>query len=498
MRYLLALDQGTTSSRSIIFTEEAQVVAFDQQELPQIYPEIAWVEHNPYDIWQTQLATAKRALKKAGLTAKNIHAIGLSNQRETTLIWNRQTGQPLGNAIVWQDSRTAAYCRQLRQDGLEPLIAEKTGLRLNPYFSASKLKWLLDHHKNARQLAEQNLLAFGNVDSWLLWQLSGGRIHACDYSNAARTSLFNIRTGVWDDELLEIFDIPPSVLPQVRPSSAFYGKTDKALFGAELAICGVAGDQQSALFGQACTQAGMAKNTYGTGCFALLNTGSHLQLSNHGLLSTPTANIGTTQHYALEGSVFVGGSVVQWLRDGLKAIHDSTQVEALAASVDSSDGVVFVPAFTGLGAPYWQENASGTLTGLSHSTTIAHVARAALESIAFQSAALLQAMDKDAQAAGSQPLNQLRVDGGASANNLLMQFQADLLGIPVLRPKIIETTALGAAFLAGLASGIYTDTHQLAELWTLDRIFEPRITREAAQQLMEKWESAVKRACLVA
>ena len=494
MSHILALDQGTSSSRSIVFDAAGRSVAMAQRELRQIYPQPGWVEHDPTDIWDTQLATAREAIAKAGLQARDIRAIGITNQRETTLLWNRRTGQPLHNAIVWQDRRTEPFCAQLRAQGLEPLVQRATGLRIDPYFSATKLRWLLDHVNGAHIAAAHGDLAFGTVDSWLLWRLTGGALHATDVSNAARTMLFDIRHNVWDRELLKALHIPDSVLPQVHPSSHVYGESDAALFGAPIPIAGIAGDQQSALFGQACLEAGMAKNTYGTGCFMLMHTGGAFQPSHNGLVTTAAAQTTPAPQFALEGSVFIGGAVVQWLRDGLRAIPSSSEVQALAESVPDSGGVVVVPAFTGLGAPYWQADARGAIVGLSRGSTLAHIARAALESIAYQSAALLQAMDRDVRAGGGAALSELRVDGGACVNDLLMQFQADLLGIPVVRPKIIETTALGAAYLAGLATGVWRDTAQLAAQWQVQRTFQPTLPRERAAELMAGWERAVRQA----
>ena len=492
MAHILALDQGTSSSRSIVFDEQGRIVAMAQREFRQIFPRPGWVEHDPLEIWDTQLATAHEALAKAGLQATDIGAIGITNQRETTLLWNRRTGLPVHNAIVWQDRRTEPFCAQLRAQGLEPMVQRSTGLRIDPYFSATKLRWLLDHVSGAHIAAAHGELAFGTVDSWLLWKLSGGALHATDVSNASRTMLFDIRHNVWDHELLKALHVPDSVLPRVFPSSHVYGHTDPALFGAALPIAGIAGDQQSALFGQACFKAGLAKNTYGTGCFMLMHTGTSFQTSKNGLITTAAAQTGSTPEFAIEGSVFIGGAVVQWLRDGLRAIPNSGEVQALAESVPDSGGVIFVPAFTGLGAPYWQPDARGAIVGLSRGSTLAHIARAALESIAFQSAALLQAMSRDAQAAGGEPVHELRVDGGACVNDLLMQFQADLLGIPVVRPQVIETTALGAAYLAGLAVGVYRDAEQLAAMWQVQREFRPTMPRERAQELIGGWERAVR------
>jgi glycerol kinase len=430
---------------------------------------------------------ALEALFKAQLKASDIAAIGITNQRETTMLWNRKTGQPIANAIVWQDRRTAAFCDQLREQGLEPAIQRATGLRIDPYFSGTKLRWLLDHVPNAHVLAAQGELAFGTIDSWLMWKLTGARVHATDVSNASRTMLFDIRHNTWDHELLKALHIPASVLPQVHPSAHVYGETDAALFGAPIPIAGVAGDQQSALFGQACFKAGLAKNTYGTGCFLLMHTGDQFKSSRNGLVTTAAAQPTTQPEYALEGSVFVAGAVVQWLRDGLQAIKSSRDVQALAESVPDAGGLVFVPAFTGLGAPYWQPEARGAILGLSRGSTLAHIARAALESIAFQSAALLQAMTNDAQ-----PVDELRVDGGACVNDLLMQFQADLIGVPVVRPKVIETTALGAAYLAGLAVGVYKNLDELAAQWQVERRFVPTMPRDRAAELMATWEHAVR------
>jgi glycerol kinase len=494
MGHILALDQGTSSSRSIVFDDEGRIVAMAQREFRQIYPQPGWVEHDPMEIWSTQLDTAREALHKAGLQPGDVRAIGITNQRETTLLWNRRTGQPVHNAIVWQDRRTEPLCAQLRAQGLEPMVQRSTGLRIDPYFSATKLRWLLDHVSGAHLAAARGELAFGTVDSWLLWQLSGGRLHATDVSNASRTMLFDIRHNVWDQELLKALHVPDSVLPRVLPSSHVYGLADPELFGAAIPIAGIAGDQQAALFGQACFKAGLAKNTYGTGCFMLMHTGQTFQSSGNGLITTAAAQTGSTPEFAVEGSVFIGGAVVQWLRDGLRAIPSSGEVQALAESVPDSGGVIIVPAFTGLGAPYWQPDARGAIVGLSRGSTLAHIARAALESIAFQSAALLQAMSRDAQAGGGAPVHELRVDGGACVNDLLMQFQADLLGIPVVRPQVVETTALGAAYLAGLAAGVYRDAEQLAAMWQVQRVFQPTLPRERAQDLMAGWERAVRQA----
>ncbi|MCX7217642.1 MAG: glycerol kinase GlpK [Burkholderiales bacterium] len=487
MSYLMALDQGTSSSRSIIFDLHGNIVASAQQEFRQIFPQPGWVEHDAMEIWQSQLATCNAVLAKSAISASQIAAIGITNQRETTVVWNRKTGIPINNAIVWQDRRTAAYCEQLHALGHAKLIEQKTGLILDPYFSATKLKWILDHVPDARAQAERGELAFGTVDTWLAWQLSEGRLHVSDVSNASRTMLWNIHLGCWDEELLALFQIPKAMLPEVHPSSHRFGETK--LFGTAIPLAGIAGDQQAALFGQACFKPGMAKNTYGTGCFMLLHTGSECASSSNGLISTAACQIDHQAQYALEGSVFIGGAVVQWLRDGLKAIQNSTDVEEMAASVPDSGGVVFVPSFTGLGAPYWVPSAKGAILGLTRGSTVAHIARAALESIAFQSTALLQAMNRDAAA----PITELRVDGGASANNLLLQFQANLLGIPVLRPKVTETTALGAAYLAGLAVGVYQNLEECAQQWQEERRFLPTMSRDQALGLMQEWEIAVGR-----
>lgn len=490
--YLLALDQGTSSSRSIVFDTQGHIVASAQQELPQIYPQPGWVEHDPREIWRSQLSTAKEALVKAGLNARDIRSVGITNQRETTIVWNRKTGAPIHHAIVWQDRRAEPTCVQLREAGHSDRILQKTGLRIDAYFSGTKLKWLLDNVAGVRAAAERGELAFGTVDCWLIWQLTGGKRHVTDVSNASRTMLFNVHSNQWDADLLALLNIPASLMPEVLPSAADFGQTADEVLGGSINIGGVAGDQQSALFGQACFEAGMAKNTYGTGCFMLMHTGGKFQTSANGLLTTSAAQASSQPLFALEGSVFVGGAVVQWLRDGLQAIEHSGQVQQLAESVPDSGGVMMVPAFTGLGAPYWKPDARGTITGLTRGTTIAHIARAALESIAYQSAALLLAMSRDAVSNGGRPVSELRVDGGASVNNLLMQFQADLLGIPVVRPACVETTALGAAYLAGLSSGVYQSTEELSALWKADRRFMPTLSKDRADELMQRWEQAVR------
>ena len=483
MDALLALDQGTSSSRALVFGRDGQLLAVAQRELTQHYPQPGWVEHDAEEIWRGQLDCAREALKKA---AVKVGAIGITNQRETTVLWDRTTGKPLHHALVWQDRRTADFCEQLKRQGLEPRIRELTGLVLDPYFSATKLRWLLDHVDGARARAERGELAFGTVDSWLLWQLTEGQVHATDVSNASRTLLFDIHRGDWSDELLGVFDIPRALLPEVRPSAGEFGQATE--FG--IPIAGIAGDQQAALFGQAALQPGQAKNTYGTGCFLLMHTGTQPRTSTQGLITTRAAQAGAQAQYALEGSVFVGGAVVQWLRDGLRAIGGSGEVQALAESVPDAGGVMFVPAFAGLGAPYWRPDARGAMLGLTRGTTQGHIARAALESIAFQSAAVLAAMNADV--GERDRLAELRVDGGASANDLLMQFQADLLGIPVLRPRVIETTALGAALLAGLGTGLYAGTGEVGALWQLDRAFEPRMSRDEAGARLAQWDKAVR------
>ncbi len=504
--HLLALDQGTSSSRAIVFDAGGRVVALSRREFRQIFPKPGWVEHDPLEIWESQLATAREAIAKSGVAAIAIAAIGITNQRETTVVWNRASGEPIANAIVWQDRRTAPACEALKQRGLEPLFRDRTGLVLDAYFSGTKLAWLLDHVSGARAAAERGELAFGTVDSWLIWMLTGGAsaaarksaVHATDASNASRTLLFDIHEGAWSDELLRTLDVPRALLGEVHPSSHEYGHTRADLLGAAIPIGGVAGDQQSALFGQACFHEGQVKNTYGTGCFMLMNTGGASDSSSNGLITTRAAQAAGPVQFAREGSVFIGGAVVQWLRDGLHAIKASGEVQQLAESVPDNGGVMFVPAFTGLGAPYWQPDARGAIVGLTRGSTLAHIARAALESITFQSAALLEAMSKDAAATGGATVAELRVDGGASANDLLMQFQADLLGIPVLRPKVIETTALGAAYLAGLSCGVYASTDELASHWQVGRIFHPTLARSRARALMQGWEHAVAQATLKA
>ncbi|MFZ8984068.1 MAG: glycerol kinase GlpK [Steroidobacteraceae bacterium] len=487
-RYILALDQGTTSSRSILFDHGGRIVALAQREFSQHFPRSGWVEHDAEEIWSSQSATIDEVLVRAGCGAADVAAVGITNQRETTVLWERASGRPVAPAIVWQDRRTAPLCEALRAEGHEPEFTRRTGLLLDPYFSGTKLAWLLDQDAALRRRAERGELAFGTIDSWLAWQLSGGASHVTDVSNASRTLLMNLATGEWDPTLLELLRIPPAVLPQILPSGLAPGRVTAQIGGRALSITGIAGDQQAALFGQACFRPGMAKNTYGTGCFMLMHVGEAPQVSAHRLLSTVAWSRGQLE-YALEGAVFVGGAVVQWLRDGLNLIGHSSEVEALAASVPDTDGVYLVPAFTGLGSPHWDAHARGTLVGLSRGTGRGHLARAALESIAFQSAELLACMEQDS----TQPLLELRVDGGAAANDLLMQCQADLLGVEVVRPAITETTALGAASLAGLGCGFWSSLSELESLWRADRRFEPVMPREQAAERMHHWRRAVER-----
>ncbi len=496
MTYLLALDQGTSSCRSIVFDPTGRTLAMAQHELPQIYPQPGWVEHDALEIWRLQLSSARDALAQAGITAAQVKAVGITNQRETTVVWNRATGVPIHHAIVWQDRRAEPTCADLRARGLAETIRDKTGLLVDAYFSGTKLKWILDNVPGARAQAANGELAFGTIDSWLIWQLTAGQVHATDVSNASRTMLFNVHTNLWDEDLLRALDIPASLMAVVQPSASLFGEVVPALLGHALPIGGVAGDQQSALFGQACFKAGMVKNTYGTGCFMLMHTGNTFQTSKNGLITTSAAQTSAAPAFALEGSVFVGGAVVQWLRDGLRAIAGSGEVQSLAQSVPDSGGVIVVPAFTGLGAPYWKPDARGSITGLTRGTSLAHIARAALESIAFQSAALLQAMSRDAVSAGAAAVSELRVDGGACVNDLLMQFQADLLGIPVVRPAVTETTALGAAYLAGLTTGVYTSTAELSDLWKAERRFLPTMSAARSAELMQGWEHAVRQTTL--
>ena len=489
MAFLLALDQGTTSSRAIIFTDSGEMVAVAQQEFKQYFPQPGWVEHDPQEIWTSQLSVAQEALTTAKLQPADIAAIGITNQRETVVLWDRETGKPIHNAIVWQDRRTAAVCEQLRSAGYEPTIQQKTGLLLDPYFSGTKVAWLLDHVEGARQAAEAGKLACGTIDSWLIYNLTAGQLHITDASNASRTMMMNIHSGEWDEQLLGILQVPPSVLPTIKPSSEIYGEVASSLPLAGIPIGGIAGDQQSALFGQACYEAGKTKNTYGTGCFMLMNTGEKAVASTNKLLTTVAWQLGETTEYALEGSVFIGGAVIGWLRDGLGLIKNSSDVEALASTVSDTDGLVMVPAFTGLGAPHWDPYARGTILGITRGTTSAHFARAALESIAFQVTDLIQAMHADSD----KSLPELRVDGGATANNLLLQFQADILQIPVVRPQVTETTALGAAYLAGLAAGVWADRNAIAGQWQVDQEFHPQISADEAVSQHARWQRAVKR-----
>ncbi len=489
-KYILALDQGTTSSRAIIFDKKGSVIGIAQKEFRQIFPKPGWVEHDPNEIWSTQLGVAAEVISKTGLSAENIAAIGITNQRETTVVWERGTGKPVYNAIVWQDRRTAAYCDALKKEGRAGLIQEKTGLVIDAYFSATKLKWILDNVEGARKKAQNGELCFGTVDSWLLWKLTNGKVHATDVSNASRTMLLNIHTGQWDGELEKLFDIPGNMLPQVRSNSEVYGETDNIISAYHIPVASLAGDQQSALFGQMCTEPGMIKNTYGTGCFMLMNTGEKAVPSQNNLLTTIAWKLNGVTHYALEGSVFIAGAVVQWLRDGLGIIKSSADVEALALKVADSDGVYFVPAFAGLGAPYWNQHVRGTMTGLTRGTTAAHIARASIESIAYQTMDVLKAMQADAGI----DIRELRVDGGATANDLLMQFQSDMLNTRVVRPEITETTALGAAYLAGLAVGYWKDTEEIRAQWAVNKAFTPQMPEVKRNKLAKDWARAVKAA----
>jgi glycerol kinase len=493
MDYILSIDQGTTSSRAVVFDRAGQVVVMAQREFTQHFPRPGWVEHDAQEIWQTQLAVMQDALAEAGLTARQLRAMGITNQRETTVLWDRKTGEPVAPAIVWQDRRTAAVCDALRASGHAPDIAKRTGLVLDAYFSGTKLAWLLDHVPGARARAERGELAFGTIDSWLVWQLTGGRVHATDASNASRTMLFNLKTADWDSEMLALLDIPPSVLPQIRPSCGVLAETDARILGSSVPIAGWAGDQQAALFGQACFAPGMAKNTYGTGCFMLMNTGDQPVASRHQLLSTVAwqgpANSRARVAYALEGSVFMAGATVQWLRDGLQMIQSAAEVEALAASVPDTGDVFLVPAFAGLGAPDWDGRARAALVGMTRGTGRAHIARAALESIALQTADVFEAMSADSGLS----LRELRVDGGASRNNLLLQIQADLLGVPVVRSRVSETTALGCAYLAGLATGFWSGADEISAQWQEDARFDPQWTGNQRRAYRMRWREAVDR-----
>lgn len=489
-QYILALDQGTTSSRAIIFDKKGSIVAMAQKEFNQIFPQPGWVEHDANEIWSTQLGVAAEAITKAGLSPENIAAIGITNQRETTVVWERATGKPVYNAIVWQDRRTAPFCDELKAKGLDKIITEKTGLIVDAYFSATKVKWILDNVKDARKKAANGELCFGTIDSWLVWNLTKGQMHVTDVSNASRTMLCNIHTLQWDGELQKIFDIPGNMLPQVRSSSEVYGNTQNILTAHNIPIAGIAGDQQAALFGQMCTQPGMVKNTYGTGCFMLMNTGNKPVVSKNNLLTTVAWKVNGITEYALEGSVFIAGAVVQWLRDGLGIIKHSKEVETLATSVDAADGVYVVPAFAGLGAPYWNQYAKGTIVGITRGTSAAHIARASLESIAYQTMDVLNAMEADSGIS----IRELRVDGGATANNLLMQFQADILATKVVRPQVTETTALGAAYLAGLAVGYWSNVDEIQKQWQVDAAFNSAMPAEQQAALKKGWQRAVKSA----
>ena len=490
MKYILALDQGTTSSRAIVFDAAGTIRSVAQEEFRQIFPRAGWVEHDPEEIWSSQRKVALEALESAGISAADVAAIGITNQRETAVVWDRKTGAPIGNAIVWQDRRTSGMCDDLKRAGKEDLIRRKTGLVIDAYFSGTKIRWILDNVEGARARAEAGDLAFGTVDSWLIWKMTDGRTHVTDATNASRTLLYNIREHRWDDELLALFDVPRSMLPEVRSSSEIYAHSKEELFGRELPIAGIAGDQQAALFGQICNSPGMVKNTYGTGCFMLMNTGTEPVTSENNLVTTIAWDLNGEVQYALEGSIFVAGAVVQWLRDGLGLISDSSEIEALARQVDGSDGVYFVPAFTGLGAPHWDQYARGAIVGLTRGSNSAHIARAALESIAFQTVDVIRAMEADSGIR----LAELRVDGGATANDLLMQFQADLLGVPVVRPKVRETTALGAAYLAGLAVGFWESVEDISRQWSVERRFEPAMSREESAERLGHWGRAVERA----
>jgi glycerol kinase len=488
-KYILSLDQGTTSSRAIVFDVEGNIVAVAQKEFTQYFPQPGWVEHDANEIWSTQLGVATEAILKAGLTIHDIAGIGITNQRETAVVWDRKTHQPIYNAIVWQDRRTAAYCDELKKDGSSDVIRAKTGLVTDAYFSATKVKWILDNVAGAKARAQNGELCFGTIDSWLLWKLTNGKVHATDVSNASRTMLFNIHSLQWDEDLLKLFGIPQSLLPEVRSSSEIYGYTQHLLTAADIPVSGIAGDQQAALFGQMCTHPGMVKNTYGTGCFMLMNTGTTPVVSHNNLLTTVAWKINGEVQYALEGSVFIAGAVVQWLRDGLRLIQSSSEVEALALKTEDNGGVYMVPAFTGLGAPHWNQHARGTVVGITRGTTDAHLARAAVESIAYQTMDVLKAMEADSGLS----IKEVRVDGGATVNNYLMQFQSDILKTAVARPQITETTALGAAYLAGLAVGFWSSIEQIEKQWKVDRVFEPNGTKNTSQMIQE-WHRAVKAA----
>jgi len=488
-KYVMALDQGTTSSRCILFNQKGLIESVAQKEFTQIYPKTGWVEHNALEIWETQLEVAKEAMAKIGAKAEDIAAIGITNQRETTVVWNKHTGKPVYNAIVWQCRRTSEFCDELKAEGFDKTIREKTGLIVDAYFSGTKVKWILDNVEGAREEAEKGNLLFGNIDSWLIWNLTKGKVHVTDYSNASRTMLFNIHELKWDKDILEKLNIPESMLPKPMPSSCVYGYTDKELFGGEIAIGGAAGDQQAALFGQACYKPGTAKNTYGTGCFMLMNTGEKAVESKKGLLTTIAWGIDGKVEYALEGSIFIAGAAIQWLRDELKIIEKAPDTEEIASSVPDTNGVYMVPAFVGLGAPYWDQYARGTMVGLTRGAKRAHIVRATLESLAYQTYDVLKAMEEDS---GIQ-LEALKVDGGACANNFLMQFQSDILGVQVDRPQVIETTALGAAYLAGLAVGYWKNKEEVVQNWAISRSFTPQLDNERRQELLDGWHKAVSR-----
>ncbi|MEO6930482.1 MAG: glycerol kinase GlpK [Chitinophagaceae bacterium] len=486
-KFILAFDQGTTSSRAIVFDKKGSIISLAQKEFTQIYPQPGWVEHDPSEIWSTQVGVATEAILKARITPEDIAAIGITNQRETTIVWDRETGLPVYNAIVWQDRRTASFCDSLKQS-FAAIIQEKTGLVIDAYFSATKIKWILDNVAGVREKAEQGKIAFGTVDSWLLWNLTDGKVHVTDVTNASRTMLYNIHTLAWDEELLKLFNIPAAMLPEVRSSSEVYGETAGRLLSHKIPIAGIAGDQHAALFGQMCTKQGMVKNTYGTGCFMLMNIGEKPILSKNALLTTIAWKVGNSVVYALEGSIFIGGAVVQWLRDGMGLITSSSDIEALASKVEDNGGVYFVPAFAGLGAPHWDGHARGTMVGITRGTTSAHIARASLESIAFQTLEVLKAMESDS----GMSIKELRVDGGATVNNLLMQIQADLVGAKVIRPEITETTALGAAYLAGLAVGFWENIEEIEKQWKPERIFEP--ASKDNEESIKGWNKAIKAA----
>lgn len=489
-KFIMALDQGTTSSRALIFDQKGNIRSMAQKEFQQIFPKPGWVEHDPNEIWSSQVAVAAEAMSKIGINGQNLHGIGITNQRETTIVWDRSTGEPIYNAIVWQDRRTSSLCDELRAKGFTDTIRQKTGLVIDAYFSGTKVKWILDNVPGAREKANRGELAFGTVDTWLVWKLTRGRTHVTDVSNASRTMLFNINTLTWDKELLDLLQIPESILPRVASSSEVYDHTNTTFFATKVPIAGIAGDQQAALFGQMCASQGMVKNTYGTGCFILMNTGKKPFLSKNNLVTTIAWQVNGDTYYALEGSIFIGGAVVQWLRDGLGIIKSSAEVEELARQVPDNGDLYLVPSFTGMGAPHWDQYARGLMIGISRGTTRAHIARAALESIAFQTMDVLDVMAKDTGI----NLTELRVDGGASANNLLMQFQSDVLGINVVRPKTIETTAMGAAYLAGLATGYWKNIEEIANLWQLDKTFTPGMPAETLQKMKDKWADAVERA----